>query len=49
MFFKDKDGNWRSTFYGNDRHAPFRERPAVLRVEFGPDGRIRPMLLREGD
>jgi len=42
MFFKDRDGQWWSTFFGNDPAAPFRERPAILRVEFDKDGRIRP-------
>ena len=44
MFFKDKDGQWWSTLFGSDPYAPFTERPAMLRVEFGPDGRIRPKL-----
>ena len=43
MFFKDKDGRWWSTFFGSDPHAPFTERAAILRVEFGPAGRIRPV------
>jgi hypothetical protein len=42
MFFKDKSGQWWATFFGNDPRAPFRERPAMLRIEFGPDGRVRP-------
>ncbi len=42
MFFQDKAGRWWSTFFGNDKNAPFRERPAILRVEFGSDGRVRP-------
>ena len=33
MFFQDKDGNWWATFFGNDSRAPFRERPAILRIE----------------
>ena len=43
MFFKDRDGQWWSTFFGHDPAAPVRERPAMLRVEFDKDGRIRPM------
>jgi len=42
MFFKDRAGRWWSTFFGHDPAAPFRERPAMLRVEFDKDGRIRP-------
>jgi len=44
MFFRDREGKWWSTFFGNDDHAPFRERPAILRVEFGLDGGVRAML-----
>lgn len=40
-FFQDKTGNWWSTFFGNDARAPFRERPAALRIEFTPEGRIQ--------
>lgn len=36
MFFRDAAGRWWSTFFGNGGNAPFRERPAILRVEFGP-------------
>jgi beta-xylosidase len=39
-FFRDRDGNWWATFFGNDPRSPFRERPAVLRIEFLPDGRF---------
>ncbi|MCX6925530.1 MAG: family 43 glycosylhydrolase, partial [Verrucomicrobia bacterium] len=44
MFFRDKAGNWWSTLFGNDDQSPFRERPAILRVEFTNDGKIRPLL-----
>jgi hypothetical protein len=44
VFFRDIAGNWWSTFFGNDQQAPFRDRPAILRVEFGPDGHIRPVV-----
>jgi len=46
MFFKDLGGNWWSTFFGNDDDAPFRERPGLLRIEFGLDGEPRPMPVR---
>ena len=39
-FFKDKDGQWWSTYFGNDAAAPFRERAGLLRVHFDPDGKI---------
>lgn len=44
MFFRAPDGAWWSTFFGNDGDAPFRERPALLPVEFGRDGTPRPAL-----
>lgn len=42
MFFRDRDGRWWSTFFGNDDKAPFKERPAIFRIDFEPAGRIRP-------
>jgi hypothetical protein len=42
MFFRDGDGQWWSTIFGNDDFSPFRERPGILRVEFGTDGSLRP-------
>ncbi len=44
MFFQDKEGAWWGTFFGNDSLAPFRERPAVVPIEFGSDGRIEPKM-----
>jgi len=38
--FRDNDGLWWSTYFGNDEQSHFREKPALLRVEFDPDGRI---------
>jgi beta-xylosidase len=46
MFFKDLGGNWWSTFFGTDDDAPFREKPGLLRIEFGLDGEPRPMPVR---
>jgi hypothetical protein len=43
MFFRDAKGQWWSTFFGNDGDAPFRERPGLLRIEFGDDGEPRPL------
>lgn len=48
VFFGDKDGNWWSTFFGNDGRSPFRRRPAVLRVGLESDGRIRPVVPQKG-
>lgn len=36
-FFQDKAGNWWGTFFGNDPRAPFRERAAILLLEFRAD------------
>jgi hypothetical protein len=44
MFFKDKDGQWWSTFFGNDKNVPFTEKPGILRVEFDKAGRIHPLI-----
>jgi len=46
MFFKDKNGKWWSTFFGNDGDAPFTERPGILRVEFGIDKEPRPLPVK---
>jgi len=43
MLFRDKEGAWWSTFFGNDARAPFRERPAILRIELDEQHRVRPM------
>jgi xylan 1,4-beta-xylosidase len=42
MFFQDKEGQWWSTFFGNNENAPIKERPGILRVEFDEHLRIRP-------
>jgi xylan 1,4-beta-xylosidase len=42
MIFKDKEGKWWSTFFGNDARAPFFERFGLLRIEFDSEGRVRP-------
>lgn len=44
MLFKDGEGNWYSTFFGNDKTAPFNERPAILRIETDENGKVRPLL-----
>jgi beta-xylosidase len=44
MLFKDAQGQWWSTFFGNDVKAPFKERPAILKVEIGKDNRIKPVV-----
>lgn len=40
-FFQDHSGGWWSSFFGNDSQAPFREKPAIVKVDFAADGRIQ--------
>jgi len=42
MYFRDTEGQWWATLFGNDRYAPFLERPAMLPVEFSLEGNPRP-------
>jgi xylan 1,4-beta-xylosidase len=42
MLFKDKQGQWRSTFFGSDPKAPFQERPGILQIDVDDEGHIRP-------
>ena len=39
-FFQDHSGGWWSSYFGNDTQTPFREKPAIVKVEFALDGRI---------
>ena len=41
VLFKDAEGKWWSTFFGNDPLAPFRERPALLRIHVNDSGEIQ--------
>lgn len=40
-YFRDKEGNWWDAYFGNDSQSPFREKPAIVKVDFDADGRIR--------
>ena len=42
-YFKDKQGNWWCAFFGNDEQVAWREKPGIVRVEFGKGGRISVM------
>jgi xylan 1,4-beta-xylosidase len=42
MFFKDKEGQWWSTMFGHDNFGPVHERPAILKIEFDKNDRIKP-------
>ncbi len=39
-YFKDKDGNWWDAYFGNDNQSPFREKPAIVQVDFDSSGEI---------
>lgn len=39
-FFKDRGGNWWATFFGNDPRSPLQQRPAIIKIQFSPDGRF---------
>jgi hypothetical protein len=40
-YFKDKLGRWWCTCFGNDEASPFREKPAIVQINFNPDGTIK--------
>ena len=39
-YFQDKDGNWWDAYFGNDNESPFREKPAIVKIDFAADGKI---------
>jgi beta-xylosidase len=39
-FFKDKNGNWWSCFFGNDDQSPWREKPGIVKIDFDKDYKI---------
>ncbi len=39
-YFQDKDGNWWDAYFGNDNQSPFREKPAIVKIDFADDGKI---------
>jgi hypothetical protein len=39
-FFKAKNGDWFTCFFGDDSQAPWREKPGIIKVEFDKDGKI---------
>lgn len=41
-YFKDSEGNWWGTFFGNDNQAPWREKPSLLKMAFNSDGTMKP-------
>jgi beta-xylosidase len=39
-YFQDKQGNWWDAYFGNDYQSPFREKPAIVRIDFDQAGKI---------
>jgi beta-xylosidase len=39
-FFKDKQGNWWCSYFGNDSQSPWREKPGIVKIDFTADGKI---------
>lgn len=39
-FFQDHSGAWWSSYFGNDTQSPFREKPAIVKVDFASDGKV---------
>ena len=39
-YFQDDAGRWYCTYFGNDEASPFREKPALVRIDFAPDNTI---------
>jgi beta-xylosidase len=39
-YFQDKEGNWWDAYFGNDNQSPFREKPAIVKVDFDKEGKI---------
>ena len=39
-YFKDKDGNWWCTYFGNDDQSPWREKPGIVKIDFDAQGKI---------
>lgn len=41
-FFKDKEGNWWCSYFGNDSQSHFREKVGFVRASFTADGLVYP-------
>ena len=39
-YFKDRKGNWWCALFGNDSQSSWREKPGIVRIDFGKDGKI---------
>lgn len=41
-FFKDKKGEWWSTYFGNDSQVHFREKVGLIKIDFNASGKVYP-------
>jgi beta-xylosidase len=39
-FFQDHERGWWTSYFGNDTQSPFREKPAIVKVDFDTQGRV---------
>lgn len=39
-YFQDKQGTWWDAYFGNDDQSSFREKPAIVKIDFDKDGKI---------
>jgi hypothetical protein len=39
-FFRAKNGDWFTCFFGDDKQAPWREKPGIIKIEFDRTGKI---------
>ena len=39
-YFKAKNGDWFTCFFGDDQQAPWREKPGIIKIEFDKNGKI---------
>mgnify|MGYP000552072542 CR=1 FL=1 len=42
IYFKDKEGNWWCSYFGNDSQSHFREKIGFIRADFTSDGLVYP-------
>jgi hypothetical protein len=40
-FFKSKNGDWFTCFFGDDKQAPWREKPGIIKIEFDSSDKIQ--------
>ncbi len=40
-FFKTKNGDWYTCFFGDDGNAPCREKPGIIKIDFDKDGKVK--------